>query len=289
VGQAIPPGSYAFRFDTSETIVADVVEAGMQTTVVPVTFRLGGDGGAVSTEGTAFALAGFANGEAVYATAAHVVACLESADDIEPFISVPRTDNLGGPRALHGVRIKQISIADTYCDVALFVVNVNDEPPTAGLVVKPLPVSLSEPVVGERCMALGYPQEVGRHRYDLTASRGIVEEVHPSRRDSVGIPYPSFRTNGNYLPSMSGGPIIDTKGHVLGVISRGMDIADDAHPTSYGAVVASIIEHKVDLHTDQGDLHEFSVPDLVARGAVRASDDRVTLTRNDDGVALKWE
>jgi hypothetical protein len=87
--------------------------------------------------------------------------------------------------SLIGVNIHQISLAEGYSDVALVVAN----PKRSELVVtsdlRPLPVTFGPPQVGEYCMSLGYPQEPGRNDYELLASRGMIEEVHPRRRDSV--------------------------------------------------------------------------------------------------------
>ena len=75
-------------------------------------------------------------------------------------------------------------------------------------------------------MALGYelpaleqPAAI-RVSYALKTARGAVVEIHERRRGGM-VDFPSFQTTGHYKHSMSGGPIIDTDGLVVGLISTG--------------------------------------------------------------------
>lgn len=301
----IDGASGKFCFDTAETITADSTTAhSMRASVVPVLLRHAG--GRLEILGTAFCiLASSATGEAVYATAAHVIDCLDpdrqagdSTPDtgIEPFILLPRPEGDSWiDKDLHGVRVVQICKAITYSDVALLVVNFDDGA-TAGLNLRQFPLSFAEPVVGRKTMALGYPQIQGRLSDELVASHGQIEEVHPCQRDRSLSTFPTFRTTGNYPHGMSGGPIFDDGdsdgetrqlARVIGMVSSGMDTSDDA-PMGYGASVASLMEIKVDLHVDDGSLHELSIADLVAMGSIHRSDHNVTLRRSDEGVTLSW-
>jgi hypothetical protein len=126
-----PPVDFMFIHADSEAQIVDAVESGLQTTVVPVMFRRGGT--EVTTEGSAFCVSHLANGEAIFVTARHVIECLGGAHDLAAFIVLPRgTENNEARRDLQGIPVQQISLSDTFSDVALMMVNTENAA-TAGL------------------------------------------------------------------------------------------------------------------------------------------------------------
>jgi S1-C subfamily serine protease len=137
-------------------------------------------------------------------------------------------------------------------------------------------------------MAVGYPQEPGVIAYQMVASRGVIQEVHPRRRDSVMSTFPSFQTTALYKPGMSGGPIIDTKCRVVGVVAHGTESDDPRLVTGYGASIAGLVEFKIDLHNDDGVLQEFTFDELTKAGALQVGGHYVTLVRDEGGVTLDW-
>ena len=77
-------------------------------------------------------------------------------------------------------------------------------------------------------------QSVGQIR--LSSSRGRIEEVDPSRRDSSRVDFPSFQTDAFYEHGMSGGPVLSGKGGAIGLVSSCMESTEDGVPhTSYVA------------------------------------------------------
>lgn len=274
-------------FDAAETIDVDVFEAGLQTSVVPIVFRKNLT--ELIAQGTAFCVAALENGEAVFATANHVIARLATEHDIEPFILLPRDlDTDEGKRALQAVRVHLCTYTERYGDVALLVVNVKESELPVVHELRRVQLTLRPPLAGENTMALGYPQKGREISYSMTASRGKVEEVHPSRRDSALITFPNFRTSGLYRPGMSGGPIFDVRGRVAGIVSAGTDADDVALVTGYGASTAALAELKVELHTDGGELREFTFVELTQSGVFDVDGD-VTLRRTEEGVTLDWD
>lgn len=218
-----------------------------------------------------------------------MVDCLAEPDSgIEPFVVIPgtqlQTDGTT-PKHLHPIPITQVVTAETRCDLALLVANRRDSP-TAGIVPKPMTISCAEPSVGQECVALGYPQKPDERQYILQGSRGRIEEVHSSKRDSSLSTFPTFRTNGLYLPSMSGGPVATFDGRVVGVVSSGIE--SDGEPIGYGALVAPILELSVDLRDAHGDRRAFSIPDLMTEGYIKRDDANVEVTRTSDGIQLRW-
>ena len=282
----LPPNArYAFSFAESETIEADVITAGMQATVVPVLFRRGD---VTIAKGTAFCVSHVSSGDAVFVTANHVIDELVEAEDIEVFILLPRdVDSEEGRRELRGVRVHLITHTPDFGDVAFMVANLKDsELPTTDR-LRGLPLTLSRPEVGEPCMALGFPQRSGDFSYTLVASRGFIEEVYPARRDTVLGSFPGFTTTGRYRSGMSGGPIIDTRGRVVGIISLGTDAEEAAFVQGYAASAAALVELKIDLRGDDGVAREFSFGELYRAGLLDV-DGAVTLNRTEHGVTLDW-
>jgi len=98
---------------------------------------------------------------------------------------------------LQGFIIAGISLAETSSDVALITTDLDDS------VVMPslMPLGLEEPQIGENCLALGYSKMVMGEPTDLQAnalfhvssSRGKIEVLYPSYRDTVKITFPCFQ------------------------------------------------------------------------------------------------
>jgi hypothetical protein len=240
-----------------------------------------------SAEGTAFCLAILANGEAVFATAHHVIRQLIDDPEMVAFLLLPK--NLTAePRMLASLPIRSISYAESNNDVALMMVSVAD----GGLAVtglKWLPLAFGEPQVGKYCVGVGYPQTQGDISYVMQASRGVIEEIHPNRRDSSLSTFPSFRTNALYRGAMSGGPIVDENGSVIGIIAHSTEADDPAFVTGYGASIGAMGELRIRLHNQTGELQEFTAPELAERGVLRQTDRTLLrLDRGGNGVTLTW-
>ena len=61
----------------------------------------------------------------------------------------------------------------------------------------------------------------------------------PSGRDQVLVPQPSFQVGARFEPGMSGGPVFDEAGLVIGVVSSGM--SDGARPYGTASLIAPIL------------------------------------------------
>lgn len=299
-----PQGRFIFD-GGGETVAVDPETARrLRISVVPVLFRY--EETRVEMVGTAFCIyASPTTGEAVFVTASHVVDPLDPDRvegvsqpeiDIEAFVVLPTPVD---PEDFHGVRIHTVIRSLTFSDVAILLLNLNDCQ-TADLNVKVLRISFAEPIVGRHTMALGYPQLQGEVRYHLVASRGQIEEVHPSRRDRSLSTFPSFRvTGGSYLHGMSGGPIFDngspegrpdrpSEASVIGVVSSGFETPNGDVAIGYGASIAGILEMELDVRGEDGSLHHLSMNDFLATGAVLRTAHEVTFHRCGDGVTLVW-
>ncbi len=258
--------------------------------------------------GSAFCVAALSSRKALYVTAQHVVdefvspiqhddyAKIQTREGREPFLLLPR--GLVDPadvRALQGVRIEQVWLAQNHNDLAMLTVDLSgfNYPPTAAVMFH---LALAPPSVGDACCALGYADMVVGHpssedantsqwQGPLHASQAVIEEVHPSGRDRAMLSFPCFRTSAFYAPGMSGGPIARPDGRIVGVVSTSYERGIQ---TAYGALIGAIIGARMRLPDDDGQPVDLDFPSLQALGVVSTDEIATTLDRTDDGASLEW-
>lgn len=89
-----------------------------------------------------------------------------------------------------------------------------------------------QPAIGEYVLAFGYPTlEPSRAlseneiqaiiEDDLHCAYGRITDIYPHGRGSTN-PTPVFEVEANWPPGMSGGPVLNESGHVIGVVSRSL-------------------------------------------------------------------
>jgi S1-C subfamily serine protease len=157
-----------------------------------------------------------------------------------------------------------------------------------------MPLTLGQPRVGEKCLALGYSDfavgplagNVGAWNFKLRAAQGVIEELHPKKRDESMIRFPSFRTTAFYEHGMSGGPLVNENGRVLGVVSSSYE---KEHTTAYAAAVAAIAELSIDIEDLAGNVGTWSVKQLAEGGSLNLDRGTVTLDREPDGLVVTWQ
>lgn len=92
-------------------------------------------------------------------------------------------------------------------------------------------LNVATPRINARIVAYGFtksrlqPSLEDPMEYTLTHTfqrvEGTITAVHFPMRDQAGMPFPCFEIDGDFDPGMSGGPVLNSHGHVCGVISRG--------------------------------------------------------------------
>ena len=102
------------------------------------------------------------------------------------------------------------------------------------------------PCIGETISLIGFKAaEVSFERgaimgLALVGSVGQVTDQYPQRRDSHGLPNPAIAVDACTVGGMSGGAAFDAAGHLIGVISSGLDESPSFVSLSWPAIYVPI-------------------------------------------------
>jgi len=108
-----------------------------------------------------------------------------------------------------------------------------------------------QPAIGEPVFALGFPEldfkplhveEVARYLSEgMFGAYGLITDLHPEGRSKTN-PTPVFETDAHWPSGMSGGPVFNRRGNVVGVVSRSLEPSDDGGGVGYAAWLSQIPE-----------------------------------------------
>jgi hypothetical protein len=102
------------------------------------------------------------------------------------------------------------------------------------------------PNIGERLWAVGY-RETSRDDVPgmtMICSSGLVTAVHLEGR-GLHLPGPCLAVAMNTLGGMSGGPVFNAEGHVIGIVSTSYE-SDDLHGPTYVSLIWPALVGEVD-------------------------------------------
>lgn len=89
-------------------------------------------------------------------------------------------------------------------------------------------------IVGTRPRSASYqfsPDKKVRVECDLFVVVGEVAAIYQRKRDNVMAPFPGFEVRCETIGAMSGGPVFDTSGRLIGILSTGMTSQDGDGPS----------------------------------------------------------
>lgn len=104
-------------------------------------------------------------------------------------------------------------------------------PIESGEVMGVFPISLLLPEVGDKVIIAGFRSDKIRNEENVVegamfSSIGTVTNVYPSGRDRVLQPGPCFEVDAMAVGGMSGGPVFNADGEMIGVLSSSYDLSD---------------------------------------------------------------
>ncbi|MGH6803624.1 MAG: S1 family peptidase [Methyloceanibacter sp.] len=148
-------------------------------------------------------------------------------------------------------------------------------------------LDLRPPAIGHRIVGFGYHSAAGRIRFDEhgtkhieidadgAATLGEVRDVHELRRDQR-LNFPCYQANARFDGSMSGGPVMNDRGHVCGIICSSLPSDDpNIEHVCYAATLWPLMGIAIDIATT-GEPQDRFYPLL-------------DLARNKVIAALGWE
>lgn len=181
------------------------------------------------------------------------------------------------------VSIEAVSRTE-YSDVMLIRFDISRIPSFSADVMLGLPLNTRKPQVGMECLILGFPdgkevpQSLGKVEKPLRVSRGPITEVFEHRRDRCMSPFPSFSIEAHAPGGMSGGPIFDHRGGVIGVYSSGHEFGDDKPDHAMGASTLAVLQLPLPNDSSGRTVGEILGPHLKSTG-----DPKTTLSPHPDG------
>lgn len=159
-------------------------------------------------------------------------------------------------------------------------------------------IDFSPPKEGTRVDCFGFREsrvklkESELEWFDIpTHATGIVKEIHHEYRDKSRINFPCFQTNARFDGGMSGGPVIDESGALIGVISSNLPPEDETgEHISYVALIWPSLLTPIDI-TVEGLIINIPYPiyDLAKYGILNSRNIEQVRIESSTRISLQSE
>lgn len=176
----------------------------------------------------------------------------------EPGDDVP--DLVGGILTANKVHI------NVNLDIGIMHLNLPYRKANRPLHMPALRLSPGLPKMGTYCFAMGYHTMRcdaaidAIHTHDLSqtysCTRGKIRELYFPRRDSSFLSFPCFETTSRFDAGMSGAPILNECGGVIGVVCSSLETSADGH-ISYGSLIGPALFLQIDTSDGRAFLYDF--------------------------------
>lgn len=147
-------------------------------------------------------------------------------------------------------------------------------------------LSPSIPILGENILGFGYYGSMTetstgqenivniKHSQETAFTRGKVIEVFPQARDASMLNFPCFHTDARFEGGMSGGPIFNELGFVVGVICSSMPpVEEDPRYISFGSLIWATMGIEIDIAVSPAtETEKVLIYDLVQKGFITTDD-----------------
>ncbi len=148
-----------------------------------------------------------------------------------------------------------------HSDLAIFHTKPHNDIASAEKHVPVVVLDLRPPAIGDRIVGFGYHSAAGRIRFDEHGTRhieidadgaatvGEVRDIHELRRDQR-LSFPCYQVNARFDGSMSGGPVMNDRGHVCGIVCSSLPSNDPSEEhICYAATLWPVMGTAIDIAT----------------------------------------
>lgn len=185
-----------------------------------------------------------------------------------------------------------MSFLSQFSDIAFLQLFPSWSPPPDPKSTKGIRIDLHCPEIGEEIVAFGYPKSIIKKsereviiRLDPRTSTGNIVEKHESGRDKI-LWFPVVRVNAKFDSGMSGGPVFNKKGKLVGLVCRSMSMPIEENDyISYFSLLWPSFATKITLDRENHEHgEEYLVLDLAKEGIIDAIGHENIVIGNENDV-----
>jgi len=121
-----------------------------------------------------------------------------------------------------------------------------------------------------------------------SGSKGVVQEIHMPYRDKTNLTYPCFQTSSRFDGGMSGGPVFNESGGVIGVICSSFDNPNQGEYISYVSMIAVSLLLNISAKGDDGEEKKVFLYDFYTGGAIGLDHTikNIEVTRENENLSI---
>lgn len=156
------------------------------------------------------------------------------------------------------------------------------------------------PDIGSKCLAIGYhsmkctiPND-GVHTHQViqsySASRGQIEEIHFPHRDLSNLTFPCFQVSMRLDAGMSGGPVINENGNVIGVVCSSLGSPEMGGFISYASLIGPSLLLQITGQGSDGIIGQKFLYDFIVGGSVLLDNtaDKIKVERAANALSIDF-